>query len=82
MPKRIEKVAVLETSEGQRLIIRANPSVEEVQAFVTEQNRRFNTGEARGPSGEPAYLITEANFYPTETDILDDTKKKPIKLNI
>lgn len=81
LSKRIEKVAVLETDNGERLIIRSNPTVEEVQAFVTEQNRRYHAGEKRG-SDAPALLVHEGNFYPTELDINDDSKKKPIKLEL
>ena len=52
------RVAVLRTSVGFPLVIRANPSAASVKRFAKEHNRRFLAGEPGGPSGEAAFQIT------------------------
>lgn len=75
-----DRVAVLETHVGERLVIRSNPSPKAVKEFVIEQNRRYAEGEPGGPSGLPPFQIHEANFYPSEADIDSPQKATKIKL--
>jgi hypothetical protein len=75
-----DRVAVLETHVGERLIIRANPTQKAVRAFVKEQNRRWEASEAGGPSGLPPFRIHEANYYPSELEIDDPEKAVKIPL--
>ena len=61
------RVAVLRTSVGFPLVIRANPSAASVKRFAKEHNRRFLAGEPGGPSGEAAFQITGAWFFEEES---------------
>lgn len=79
-PPNPNRVAVLETHVGERLIIRANPALKDVKSFVAEQNRRYEAGEPGGPSGIPPYQIHEAAYFPSELDIDDPKKGTKIKL--
>ena len=65
------RVAVLVTAEGQPLILRSNPTLQEVRGFVREHNRRFNAGEPGGPSGLPARQIVSAQYFESEDDLSD-----------
>lgn len=65
------RVVVLHTHTGQPLILRSNPSEDEVKGFVREHNRRFHAGEAGGPSGLPSRLIQFAEEYDREEDLYD-----------
>lgn len=60
------RIAVLTASVGKPLILRSNPSEEEVKDFVREHNRRHEAGEAGGPDGYPAVRILEAVYYSDE----------------
>lgn len=60
------RVCVLETHVGEPLIIRANPSEEEVRAFVAEHLRRYHAGEHGGPGGHPAHKILSAAYFESE----------------
>ncbi len=74
------KVAVLTTNIGEPLVIRSNPTEAEVKGFVEEHNRRYQAGEAGGPSGTPPVQILGAAFYPSEDDAQDDSKATKISL--
>jgi len=65
------RVAVLETKEGQPFILRANPTIKEIQGFVREQNRRVDVGAPAGPSGIPARHITSAKYFDNEVDMYE-----------
>lgn len=80
MAKNPDRVAVLETHVGQRLIIRANPTMVAVRGFVAEHNRRFLANEPGGPSGIPAFQILSAAYYPSEEEIDDPEKAEPIDI--
>lgn len=75
MPRKAAKkydanaVVALHTHVGETLVIRANPTDDEVKAFVAEHSRRYHTGEAGGPSGIPAYRIHKAERYASELDV-------------
>ncbi len=69
-----ERVAVLRTHLDWDLVIRANPTDEEVLGFVVEHNRRYHAGLPGGPSGIPAFLVTQVQFYADETDKDDPAK--------
>jgi hypothetical protein len=69
------------------LVLRSNPNVADVRLFVAEQNRRFQKGEYGSPEGidlhgKPldAEKITSAAFYPSESDIGDESKATAIDL--
>ena len=66
-----DRVAVLSTHVGEPLVIRANPSKEQVVGFVAEHNRRYHAGEAGGPDGNAAYLVQGAKFYENEAAFLN-----------
>lgn len=59
-------VVVLETHIGHDLVIRANPSDDEVRGFAEEHHRRYIAGEPGGPSGIPAYRLFNAKRYVSE----------------
>ena len=76
------RIVVLETHTGQPLILRSNPSKEEVDAFVEEHNRRYHAGEAGGPSGLPSRLIKSAHEYDREEDLYDtETEGREVDLS-
>ena len=68
-------VAVLRTTSGHVLTIRANPSAAAGKRFAAEQERRLGAGEPAGhhdrmgSPGEsvPAYAIIDAAFFPEES---------------
>jgi len=62
----INKVVVLSTSVDHPLIIRSNPTDEDVRSFVAEHTRRYVAGEQGGPSGISAYRIFTAKRYADE----------------
>lgn len=72
-----DRVAALYTHVGEVLVLRANPTEEEVLGFVAEHTRRYYSGEPGGPSGIPPYLIHKVVFYDSESDIYDDSKNGP-----
>jgi len=76
------RVAVLLTHVNIPLVLRANPTEEEVLGFVKEQNRRYHNGDPGGPSGLPAVLVREAAFFDEEspTDEYDFEKGERIDL--
>lgn len=59
-------VVVLETSVGEDLFIRGNPTDDEVRSYVEEQTKRYIAGGAAGPSGIPAFRVFNAKRYPSE----------------
>lgn len=59
-------VVVLATAVGEPLVIRANPTDDEVRGFVQEHTRRYLAGEAGGPSGIPPFRIFTATRYVDE----------------
>jgi hypothetical protein len=59
------RVAVLRT-DSFPLVIRGNPSEEEVRGFVAEHSRRHVHGEAGGPNGERAHAIQDAFWFDEE----------------
>jgi len=61
-----KRIAVLSVSVGDPLIIRSNPTVEEIKGFVVEHNRRHAAGLPGGPDGYPAVRIMEAVYYDDE----------------
>jgi len=61
-----ERAAVLTTSAGELLTIGSDPTVEAVRGFVEEHNRRYHAGEAAGPSGGEARLVTGAYYFEAE----------------
>jgi hypothetical protein len=61
-----DSIVVLTTHVGEDLVIRANPSDEEVRGFVQEHTRRYLAGEAGGPSGIPPFRIFAANRFASE----------------
>jgi hypothetical protein len=75
------KCAVLYTHVGELLIIRANPTVEEVKGFVLEHNRRYHVGEPGGPSGIPAFKIHKASFFDDELDAKEGLEGEDIDLS-
>lgn len=75
-----DRVAVLITEQGDNLIIRANPTQKAVKNFIVEHNRRYRANEPGGPSGEPAQHIVGAEYYPSELEINDPEKAKPINV--
>ncbi len=68
------RVAVMATTGGQPLILRGNPTLEEVKGFIREQNRRYDLRLPGGPSGVPAKQIISAEFYEHERDLRDLSK--------
>ena len=60
------RVCVLETSIGEPLIVRANPSKDDVRGFVGEHLRRYHAGEDGGPGGHPPHKILTATYYESE----------------
>jgi hypothetical protein len=66
----INKVVVLTTSIGHDLVIRSNPTDQDVRNFVGEHTRRYIEGAAGGPSGIPAYRIFSAKRYTDEPSFL------------
>lgn len=66
----IDQVVVLTTSVDHPLVIRANPSDEEVRGFVAEHTRRYVAGEPGGPSNIPAYRIFTAKRYADEVTFI------------
>ena len=74
------RVAVLKTNVGEPLIIRSNPTVEEVRNFVKENNRRYHEGEPMGPSNQPSVLVLSAAFHESELDV-DDAKGVEVDLS-
>lgn len=65
-----DSVVVLATATGEQLVIRANPTDDEVRGFVEEHTRRYLAGEAGGPSGIPPYRIFTASRYKDEASWL------------
>lgn len=63
-----DRVAVLQTHVNFPLIIRSNPSEEQVRSFVEEHNRRYHAGEPGGPGGQPAFLIQSGMWFDSEAD--------------
>lgn len=63
-------VVVIDTHVGHDLVIRANPSDEDVRGFVAEHHRRYIAGEPGGPSGIPAYRLFTAKRYTDEESYL------------
>ena len=61
----LARVAVLTGLIGDPIIIRSNPSVDEIKDFVRENNRRAEEGE-RNPDGYPAVRVLEAVYYESE----------------
>ena len=72
--KESDRVAVLTMENGSPLILRANPTTEEVRGFVAEHNRRSAAGEAGGPDGWPARRVVSAAFHDTEDDLKNGTE--------
>lgn len=68
------RVAVLATAGGQPLILRGNPTLEEVKGFIREQNGRFEQRLPGGPSGVPARQIISAEYFEHERDLRDLSK--------
>ena len=62
-------IAVMATAEGSPLILRGNPTLEEVKGFIREHNRRFDAGIPGGPSGLPAKQIISARWLYHENDL-------------
>lgn len=77
-----QRVAVLATHVGNPLVIRSNPSEEEVRGFVEEHNRRYHAGEAGGPSGVAAFKIVGAKFYTSELDFINDPDEDDGEIDI
>ncbi len=78
------RVAVLEVAIGEPLLIRSNPSQEEVLEFVKEHNRRYLAGEPGGTNlatgqVEQAYLIKSARYVDHEFDL--EAEGTPIDLS-
>lgn len=69
--KNPRRIAVLATSDGGSLILRSNPTLQEVRGFVREQNRRFAAGKPGGPDGYPAKQIISASYHEDERDLTD-----------
>jgi len=61
------RVAVLQTHVNIPLVIRGNPSEEDVLKFVKEQNRRYQNGDQGGPSGQPAVLVRGGAYFDEES---------------
>lgn len=76
-----DRVAALRTHVGETLVIRANPSEDEVLNFVKEHNRRYFSGELGGPSGIPAFQIHKADFFDSEHEIDDPNKGTEIDIS-
>ena len=61
------RVCVIETHVGIPLTMRANPSEDDVNRFVTEHQSRYHRGLPGGPDSElPAFFIYNAKFYESE----------------
>lgn len=75
-----DRVVLMKTHVGVPLMMRANPTVEEVRGFVAEHNRRYEAGEPGGPSGIPAFNILGATYYESESDADADIGGTPIDL--
>lgn len=75
-------IAVITTSSGHPLILRSDPSVEDVRAFVAEVKRRYVAGEAGGPSGIPAELPISAAFFDSEDTFRNNLKAKGKRINL
>ena len=71
MAPRKNSIVVMETSVGQPLVLRANPTIKDVRGFVEEHTRRYLAGEAGGPSGIPAFRIYNAKRYANELSWLE-----------
>ena len=74
------RVAALETNTGEVLIIHGDPTKEEVLGCIQEMNRRYHSGEAGGPGGNPAVRVVAAHFYPTPEDANDLNKAEIIPI--
>lgn len=66
-----DRVAVLRTHVGFPLVIRGNPTEEQVRGFVAEHNRRYHAGEPGSPPipGQPpapAYLVLGGAWFEAE----------------
>jgi hypothetical protein len=59
------------TTGGQPLILRGNPTLEEVKGFIREHNRRFHAGIPGGPAGLPAKQIISAAYFESEAELRD-----------
>lgn len=68
MPDNDKRVCVFETSVGEPLLLRSNPSNDEARGFAEEHMRRYHAGEHGGPAGSPAHFLVSAAFYESEVD--------------
>ncbi|MEM3097390.1 MAG: hypothetical protein QXU32_01545 [Nitrososphaerales archaeon] len=75
------RVAVLVTELGEKLIIRSNPTLKDVRSFIKEQNRRYEEGAPAGPDPTlPAFHIVKAFFCDSEEFIEDEDHLEEIPL--
>lgn len=62
-------VCIMETNiEGYNLCLRANPTIENIKKFVTEQRRRYYALQPGGPGGNPAVFVKNAKLWRNELD--------------
>lgn len=76
-----DSIVVLQTSVGEDLVLRANPTDKAVRSFVEEAAKRFKSGAPGGPSGIPAYEIYNAKRYSSEWDWIQGEDGTPIKVD-
>lgn len=77
-----KRVAVLTTHAGEPLIIRSNPSVEDVRGFVKEHLRRYYAGEPGGPNGVPSVKVLGARYYTDESSFRTDAEEFEEEIDI
>lgn len=77
-----QNICVLELANGAApLIIRANPTPEEIQTFVLENNRRAENGFPEHElDGQPASRVVRATVYTNEAAWLAGKKGKLVDL--
>ncbi len=75
-------IVVLTTSVGEDLVIRANPTDEDVRGFVEEHTRRYLAGEAGGPGGHPAFRIFTATRFVSEISYLTRDESPSSEIDI
>ena len=90
LPPRVKesltRVVVLQTAtQGHQLVIRSNPTTEQVESFVADQHRRHAAGVDSGTDERdrpvPSFAILRAVEYATEKDRNDPTiKGRPIRI--
>lgn len=77
-----KSICVLETDIGIPLVIRSGPTLEEIQDFVVEHNRRHDSGLHEGPAEiHIASKILAARIHSSEESWNNGGKGKPVDIS-